>query len=94
MKRRVEKLRSIRSSQAGNPASIANFENVIEEKEEIDQNEDKGGYPNLLHLMFNKRQKDRIMRAIMADTKFLAKHNVMDYSLFLIIEEINPDNEI
>jgi hypothetical protein len=36
MKRRVEKLRSIRSSQAGNPASITNFENVIEEKEEID----------------------------------------------------------
>ena len=52
-----------------------------------------GGYPFQLHLLFTEKNRDRIMRSIKADTTFLRKKGIMDYSLLLICEEIDHDDE-
>jgi len=55
--------------------------------------QDMGGYPFQLHLMFTEKNRDRIMRSIKADSTFLKGKGIMDYSLLLICEEIQHDDE-
>ena len=52
-----------------------------------------GGYPYQLHLMFTEKNRDRIMRSIKADTSFLRSKGIMDYSLLMVCEEIDFDDE-
>jgi hypothetical protein len=47
-----------------------------------------GGYPHMLSLMFSEKNKDKLLRAIKADTEFLCNKYIMDYSLLLVCEEI------
>jgi hypothetical protein len=41
--------------------------------------------------MFTEENRDRIMRAIRADSKFLESKGIMDYSLLLISEEVSVE---
>lgn len=62
--------------------SESQLDDILETKQDLQ------GYPYALNLMFTEKNRERILRAIRADSAFLSGKKIMDYSLLFICEEI------
>jgi hypothetical protein len=69
---------------------VSDSQIMREEKEK--KHTETGGYPYLLNLMFSEKNTSKVMKAIKADSEFLAEKYIMDYSLLLVCEEIQPED--
>ena len=91
--KKKEMERSESMARDGSSIGQKNSNTLYSSQRDFISKQDMGGYPFQLHLMFTEKNRDRIMRSIKADSTFLKGKGIMDYSLLLICEEIDHDDE-